>query len=564
MLLGAVYEREMKVAPRSRGLFVARAVYCGALLGIVATCWLVVTGSQTVTTVGDTARFGATLMRILAPLQLVLAMLAAALTAVLAVGVEKDRRTLEMLLVSRLSDAQLVVGKLAGSLLRVLLLLVAAVPIFALAGLFGGVEPGQLGRLFLATAAAAVATASVANAVAFWKDSTFQSLAITAFVLVAWTAAGEAAAARFGTATGAAASPARAMFAALEPTGGPTLMPFLGVCGAVFAASTGLAVARVRRWNTAQEVRRRDNAVVKRRAAGTAPRGWFARRDVWPNPILWREVCTRAHGRAMPLVRLAWLVLFAAAVAGVAAEARSPRPDRLAVAVAVVPMALASLLAVTALAVTSVTTERDRGTFDLLLVSDLEPAEFVWGKLWGVLLAAREIVLLPLALCAAIVALGIATPEHGIYLAGGLAVLLFFAAVLGLYAGLSHAVSRQAIAVALGTVAFLFVGVATAMRIMVAFGASFELQLAPFLAVIVGGAIGLYAALSARNPSPAVGWASALLPALTFVALTGFLQGSTLQVFLVVCVAYGFATLALLVPAIGAFDLLTGRTTTGT
>ena len=564
MLLGAVYEREMKVAPRSRGLYVARAVYCGTLLGIVATCWLVVTGSQTVATVGDTARFGATLMRILAPLQLVLAMLAAALTAVLAVGVEKDRRTLELLLVSRLSDAQLVLGKLAGSLLRVLLLLVAAVPIFALAGLFGGMEPVQLGRLFLATAAAAVATASVANAVAFWKDTTFQSLAITAFVLAAWTAAGEAAAARFGSAAGAGVSPARAMFAALEPAGGRALAPFLGVCCAVFASSTGLAVARMRCWNTAQDVRRRGAAAVKTQAEAAPLRGWSTRRDVWPNPILWREVCTRAHGRAMPLVRLAWLALFAVAVAGVAAESRAFRPDRLAVAVAVVPMALASLLAVTAMAVTSVTTERDRGTFDLLLVSDLEPAEFVWGKLWGVLLAAREIVLLPLALCAAIVALGIATPEHGLYLAGGLAVLLFFAAVLGLYAGLSHAVSRQAIAVALGTVAFLFVGVATAMRIMVAFGASFELQLAPFLAVIVGGAIGLYAALSARNPSPAVGWASALLPALTFVALTGFLQGSTLQVFLVVCVAYGFATLALLVPAIGAFDLLTGRTTTGT
>lgn len=562
MLLGAVYEREMKVAPRSRGLFVARAVSCGVLLGIVATCWLVVTGSQTVTTVGDTARFGATLMRILAPLQLVLAMLAAALTTVLAVSVEKDRRTLELLLVSRLSDAQLVLGKLSGSLLRVLLLLFAAVPIFALAGLFGGVEPAQLGRLFLATTAAAVATASVANAVAFWKDTTFQALAITAFVLAAWTAAGEAAAARFGAAAGAAASPARAMFAALAPDGGPLLAPFLGVCGGVFAASTGVAIALVRRWNTAQEVRRRGGADAA--GARSARRGWFARRAVWPNPVLWREVCTRAHGRAMPIVRLAWLLLFAVAVAGVAAEARAARPDRLATAVAVVPMALASLLAVTAMAVTSVTTERDRGTFDLLLVSDLEPAEFVWGKLWGVLLAAREIVLLPLALCGALVAVGVATPEHGLYLAVGLAVLLFFAAVLGLYAGLSHPVSRRAIAVALGTVAFLFVGVATAMRIMVAFGASFELQLAPFLAVIVGGAIGLYAALSARNPSPAVGWASALLPALTFVALTGFLQGSTLQVFLVVCVAYGFATLALLVPAIGAFDLLTGRTTTGT
>ena len=55
-------------------------------------------------------------------------------------------------------------------------------------------------------------------------------------------------------------------------------------------------------------------------------------------------------------------------------------------------------------------------------------------------------------------------------------------------------------------------------------------------------------------------WTSALLPALTFVAITGFLQGSTLQVFLVVIVAYGFATLALLIPSIAAFDLLTGRT----
>ena len=40
-MLGAVFEREVQAVPRARGLFVARAVYCGALLGIVATCWLV-------------------------------------------------------------------------------------------------------------------------------------------------------------------------------------------------------------------------------------------------------------------------------------------------------------------------------------------------------------------------------------------------------------------------------------------------------------------------------------------------------------------------------------------
>ena len=106
MFLGAVCEREVLVAPRARGLFVARAVYAGTLLGIIATCWLLVSGTRPITTVGDTARFGGTLLRILGPLQLALAMMSAALTSVVAVGVEKDRKTLELLLVSRLDDAQ--------------------------------------------------------------------------------------------------------------------------------------------------------------------------------------------------------------------------------------------------------------------------------------------------------------------------------------------------------------------------------------------------------------------------------------------------------------------------
>lgn len=555
MRVGAVLERELRFAPRSRGLFVARAVYAAALLAIVATCWLVVTGTQTVATAGDTARFGATLMRILGPLQLCLAMLAAALTGAVVVTTEKDRRTLELLLVSRISDAELVLGKLAASLVRVGLLLVAAVPVFAIAGLFGGVEPAQLARLFVVTAAAALAAASIATTVAFWKDTTFQALAITLFALVAWLAAGELAGARGGGDAGAIVSPARAAFAALSPAGARLLAPFLTVCLGILAATSAIAVANVRRWNVAGEPRQQ--------VAAAAGGGRRAAREVWANPILWREIRTRAYGRAILVVRLAWLVLFAAAVAGVVQEARAARPDRLAIAVAVVPMALASLVAVAALAVTSVTTERDRGSLDLLLVSDLEPAEFVWGKLGGVLAVARELVILPLALCAALAVAGLVTVENAIYLALGMAILLFFAAVLGFHAGLSYQSSRRAIAVALGTVAFLFVGVATVMRIMVAFGSSFELQLAPFLAAIVGGAVGLYAALSARNPSPAIAWASALLPALTFVAITGFLQGNPLQVLLVTAAAYGFATLALLVPAIGAFDLLTGRTTTG-
>lgn len=564
MLLGAVFEREIAFAPRARGLFVARAVYAAALLAIIATCWLVVTGTQSVATAGDTARFGATLMRILAPLQLTLAVLAAALTGAVAVSSEKDRRTLELLLVSRLTDRELVLGKLAASLVRVLLLLLSAVPMFAFAALFGGVTPQQLTRVFLVTVAAALASASIATAVAFWKETTFQTLAITLFTLVAWVGLGETVAAWRGVEPAAMISPARAVFAALQPMRTGSLLPFLAVCGGIIFLANAVAVSQLRRWNVSLESRTAaPEAADSTRGDGNIPAVRRPSREVWDNPVLWREVCTRAYGKMIILVRLAWLLLFAVAVAGILREARMPRPDRLAVAVAVLPMALASLVAVTALAVTSVTTERDRGTLDLLLVSDLEPREFVWGKLLGVLSVAREIVLLPLLLCGALVATGIATLENGIYLALGMGLLLFFAAVLGFHVGLSYSSSRRAIAVGLGTMTFLFIGVATAMRIMVAFGSSFELQLAPFLAVILGGAIGLYAALSVRNPSPAIGWASALLPALTFVAITSFLQGNPLQVLLVTVAAYGFATLALLVPAIGAFDLLTGRTTSG-
>lgn len=554
-MLGAVFEREVRMVPRNRGLAIARAVYAGALLAIIATCWLVITGTQSITTAGDTARFGATLLRILAPLQLTLAMLAAALTGAIAVTAEKDRRTLELLLVSRLSDLQLVFGKLAGSLVRVLLLVLSAVPMFALAGLFGGVTPQQLARVFVVTVAAALAAGSIATTVAFWKETTFQTLAITAFALVAWIAAGEILAGTSGAAAAAAVSPPRALFAALGPHGAETYLPFLTTAAGVIAIANAIGVSQVRRWNVAVGRRGEQTETAHTMAARRESRA------VWENPILWREICTKAHGRRIVFVRVAWFLLFAAAVVGIVAEARTPQPDRLAVAIAVIPMALASLLAVTALAVTSITTERDRGAFDVLLVTDLEPQEFVWGKLVGVLVVAREIVLLPLVICGALVVSGIASLENGMYLAVGMATLLFFAAVLGLHVGLSYPASRRAIAVALGTVAFLFIGVATAMRIMVAFGSSFELQLAPFLAVIVGGAVGLYAALSARNPSPAIGWASAILPALTFVGITGFLQGNSLQVLLVAITAYGFATVALLVPAIGAFDLLTGRST---
>ena len=73
--------------------------------------------------------------------------------------------------------------------------------------------------------------------------------------------------------------------------------------------------------------------------------------------------------------------------------------------------------------------------------------------------------------------------------------------------------------------------------------------------------MGLYVALGIRNPSPAITLASLSLPFATFFAITSFLlRNQEMTVFLVVAVAYGFATAAMLVPAVYEFDIAMGRT----
>jgi hypothetical protein len=217
---------------------------------------------------------------------------------------------------------------------------------------------------------------------------------------------------------------------------------------------------------------------------------------------------------------------------------------------------------VNAQAVTSVTTERDLHALDLLLVTDLSPKEFVFGKLGGVFYNTKEMILLPMALCAYLWFAGQIAGEDLLYLLGGLAVMDAFVAMLGIHAGMSYGNSRTAIGVSLGTVFFLFVGIATCMRMMIAFN-SFHWQIQPFLAFMLGGGVGLYAALGSRNPSLAIGIASVLAPIATFWAITSFLLQYTLSVFLVTVATYGFATAAMLVPAIFEFDVATGRTSGG-
>jgi len=192
LLLGPVFQRELVLAPRRPKLFLARTVYVIVLLILMCTAWLVVAGTQIIRNVGDMSRFGAVLFQILAPLQLAVAIFGSAMIAASAVAQEKDRRTLILLLMTRMTSTELVLGKLFASLLSIVAMLVAAVPVFMMIPLFGGVSFAQVFQAFLVTGAAVLAAGSLGSTLALWREKTFQTLAMTALALVAWVGVWEA------------------------------------------------------------------------------------------------------------------------------------------------------------------------------------------------------------------------------------------------------------------------------------------------------------------------------------------------------------------------------------
>jgi ABC-type transport system involved in multi-copper enzyme maturation permease subunit len=78
-----------------------------------------------------------------------------------AISGERERRTLDLLLVTRASALGIVAGKLAGSLLYILFLLVASLPAFTLVYLFGGVPPRYLALVLVVAASTALAHAAL-------------------------------------------------------------------------------------------------------------------------------------------------------------------------------------------------------------------------------------------------------------------------------------------------------------------------------------------------------------------------------------------------------------------
>ncbi|MFO0946402.1 MAG: hypothetical protein U1D30_10705 [Planctomycetota bacterium] len=287
-------------------------------------------------------------------------------------------------------------------------------------------------------------------------------------------------------------------------------------------------------------------------------------REVWDNPVLWREVRTKAYGARPIIIKLGYFLIFSMLVAGFwLANPNQADPDiRWLVARALLPASILGLLLLNTQAVTAITSERDLKGIDLLLVTDLTPKEFIFGKLAGIFYNAKEMLVLPIMGMIACAAGGFMGPAALVYTSILLLVFAAFSAVLGIHAGMRYDNTRIALANSLGTMFLLFVGILICLFLILISG-RFEAQWASFILFIVLGSIALWVSLSANAPTSAIGLAAAITPFATFYCVIAFLMGDQTGPFLVGGGVYGFAVLALLIPLVSEFDVATGRTTAG-
>jgi ABC-type Na+ efflux pump permease subunit len=598
-VLGPIFSREFVTVPRRERHHVSRLAILLLLWVIGLTAWQATVGFNRTATLGEAARFGLLLFQIYTFVLLTLLLFFSTLSAASTVSQEKDRRTFVLLLLTDMRDYEIVLGKMLGSLLPIGLLLLATIPVLALLLLLGGISATQVAQAALVLAATALAAGSLGGLIALWRERTFQALALSVLFLVLYLCLVE------GTGLIARASgvtdpgtvqawfdPFTALARVLQPAATPTpIAPAYGFAATMLLVSVllnGIGIWKLRKWNPSGEpiIQREapddtDDDPAVRAKAHAAP---GAVREVWDNPILFREIRTLAYGRRPLLVKLAYgVVLALICYFAVSALESGSRPAFVA-AYGLVPVAVLSLLLVSAQAVTSITSERDGRALDLLLVTDLSPKEFIFGKLGGVIYNTKEFLIPPLLLAIFYAVRGAlaSTPRDAslgetlainfgplLCVLGALIVLLAFGLVLGLHVALRIENSRLSIVHTLGTIFFLSVGALISIYLIVINTGSLGNQLLSFSAFILLGIGGLWWVLSADRPAPALTLAAALCPLAMFYTIINILvakpgsQESTdpLVPFLVIGAAFGFTIAAMLVPLLSEFDVALGRTT---
>jgi ABC-type transport system involved in multi-copper enzyme maturation permease subunit len=386
-----------------RSVFVLGLLIALLLMGISAGAARVVSAPAALAAL---AELGESLFMAVIGTQLTLVLLAAPAATAGAICLDRSRGTLTHLLVTDLTDREIVLGKLAARLTPVLVLIAATLPVMELLTLLGGVDPAALLGAFVVTLGVAVLGSCLALVFSIRVRRTHEALLATYAVWGVFLL-GRPMLNELNQATGLSLRPLPWTVDPYLLAYAPYLRPgswdwrddvhfFLGTCG-ISAVLVLLAIVTIRRVGARDAqpgMARRPRhsgasiepprSLVSRMLGGAGPTLDF-------NPVLWREWHrTRPPQWARVVVTLfvAVSVLFSLIAMG------RHRMDELRTWVNGFHISF-GLLFVSVMAATSMAEERVRGSLDVLLTTPLETWRIVLGKWLGSYRLVPPLVILP-------------------------------------------------------------------------------------------------------------------------------------------------------------------------
>ena len=407
---------------RSRHLFV-RSAYLAIL--IVVLLWALVLGTGG----GDLdyralAQAGATTFTWVGYLQIGLICMLAPVFMAGAIAQEAGAENWDVTLTTPLSPVQVVLGHLLGRLFFVIALLAASLPLFAMTQYFGGVPGGSIIASTLIAGGAALLVGAIAvalsvsriagkRAVFTFYVAVVSYLAVTIVVdLIIQRTRGA------GVTAMTPVNPFLALRALLNPVGYPRAEAPWTLANPVTAwvmLSAGLSVVliiasgfTVRTGGLGSVLGRSAGIPWYRKVLGLGGAGAEHRppRTVWKNPVAWREAAAR--NATLVRILLRWSFVAAGIVWAVALVVLFHRGSfgaegfRLGLLATVWTELMVAVLVAVNMSATAITREREDGTLDLLLTTPIQGADYLSGKLRGLIaylapLAAVPVVTLMLA-----------------------------------------------------------------------------------------------------------------------------------------------------------------------